>query len=169
MISLRRFSPDRDGPALHAVLGDEQCCTYMADPATGAVEETISLLMEWTTGTEDTSWAIVDHDDGDALGRVTMIPRGEAVWEAGVMTIPSAQGRGVAYAGLCKALDHVFEKCAARRVYGDIDPDNAASIRLFERLGFQKEGLLRAAWKTHIGVRDSVIMGLIATDRRPWR
>ena len=39
-------------------------------------------------------------------------------------------------------------------------------IALLERLGFRREGLLRAEWETHIGVRDSVILGLL---RDEWR
>lgn len=56
---------------------------------------------------------------------------------------------------------------ALHAIFGD--DENMASIRLFERLGFQREGLLRANWKTHIGVRHSVIMGLIDIDPRVWK
>lgn len=44
------------------------------------------------------------------------------------------------------------------RIAADIDPDNNASISLFLRAGFQREGLLRGNWKTHLGIRDSVMM-----------
>ena len=53
-----------------------------------------------------------------------------------------------------------------RRVFADTDPENAASNRLLETLGFRREGLLRAEWETHIGVRDSVIWGLL---REEWQ
>ena len=39
--------------------------------------------------------------------------------------------------------------------------DNTACIRTFERLGFTLEGRLRATWKTHIGIRDSLIFAMI--------
>jgi RimJ/RimL family protein N-acetyltransferase len=32
-------------------------------------------------------------------------------------------------------------------------------MSLFLRAGFQREGLLRGNWKTHLGIRDSIIMG----------
>ncbi|WDI32652.1 GNAT family N-acetyltransferase [Hyphococcus flavus] len=169
MSVLRLFNPDRDSPPLHAIFGDEESCRYMSDPATATVEETVSLLTKWNEGTEETTWAIVEREDGDALGRITMIPRGGHVWEVGIMLCPAAQGRGLAFTALCAALDSIFDKHEARRVYADIDPDNKPSIRLFERAGFQREGLLRAAWKTHIGVRDSIIMGFVSSDPRPWR
>lgn len=166
---LRLLDPDRDGPLLHAVFGDPACCRYMLDDATSSVEETVRLLIDWTKGTEDTSWAIVESDDGPALGRVTLIPRGPEVWEAGITLSPAAQGRGLAHGAMADALDHIFDDRGARRVFADIDPDNTPSIQLFERLGFQHEGRLRAAWKTHLGVRDSIMMGLIDADPRLWR
>ncbi|WP_425410389.1 GNAT family N-acetyltransferase [Hyphococcus sp.] len=166
---LRLLDPDRDGPDLHAIFGDEESCRYMTGPAFASVAETVSNLKTWNEGTEDTTWAIVEREDGAALGRITLIPRGPAVFETGIMVCPEARGRGLAHAGLAQALDIAFENHDARRIYADIDPDNTPSLRLFERLGFRQEGLLRAAWKTHIGVRDSVIMGLIDRDPRPWK
>ena len=46
------------------------------------------------------------------------------------------------------------------------DPENAASVALLGRLGFKLEGQLRGEWETHIGVRDSLIFGLLAEE---WR
>lgn len=166
---LRLLDIDRDGAALHAIFGDEDCCIYLADPATTSVEETIRLLKRWGNGTEETTWAIVEREDGGALGRATLIPRGRDVWEIGIMMAPAGQGRGLATKALAEIIDLGFDRLGARRIFADIDDENAASIRLFERLGFTREGFLRANWKTHIGVRHSVIMGLIDTDERPWK
>ena len=141
----------------------------MTQPATGSVEETRKLLQGWNDQCPDLEWAICDKSDGDCLGRITMIPSGDDVYEAGCTVIPFARGRGLAGIGVALALDYVFDDKSARRVFADIDPDNIPSIKTFERLGFQHEGVLRAAWKTHIGVRNSVIMSLIDSDPKPWR
>ncbi len=53
---------------------------------------------------------------------------------------------------------------SARRVMADTDPDNIGSIKLLEKLGFQREGYLREEWETHIGVRDSLIFGLLRNE-----
>ncbi len=141
----------------------------MSGPATASVAETCRLLTKWTTGTEDTSWAIVACEDGPALGRITLMARAASIFEVGVMVSPAVHGRGHATAALAQVLDIAFESRGARRLYADIDPDNRACIRAFEKLGFQREGLHRATWKTHMGVRDSIIMALIDDDPRPWR
>ena len=165
---LRLLDPERDGPALHAIFGDEDCCTYLADPATKSVAETVSLLKKWNEGTEKTTWAIVEEPEGDALGRATLIPRERDIWEIGIMLCPKAQGRGLAAKALGEIIDEGFDTRGARRIFADIDTDNTPSIRLFERLGFQREGVLRGTWVTHIGERDSVIFGLLRSDNRVW-
>ena len=64
------------------------------------------------------------------------------------------------------SLDFAFG-AGQRRVFADTDPDNRGSIALLERLGFRLEGRLRGEWHTHIGVRDSLIYGLLAEEWRP--
>lgn len=166
---LRPLDPARDGPALHAILGDEASCRYLARPAFAAVAETIDQLERWTLGCEDTSWAVVDPPEGPALGRVSLYAVGRDIFEAACMIVPAARGRDLAASGLSEAIDFVFAAKDARRIVADIDPDNLASIRVFEKLGFRREGVLRGNWETHLGVRDSVILGLLRDDPRPWR
>lgn len=168
-ILLRPLNPERDGLFLHEVFGDEASCRYVSHPAFQSVEETIDALVRWTEGAPDTSWSIVEAVDGPALGRISLIDRGRDIWEAACMTVPSARGRNLSTHGLAIAIDRVFAEKGARRIMADIDPDNAASIRVFERLGFQYEGRLRGAWLTHIGERDTLLYGLLRNDPRPWR
>ena len=64
---------------------------------------------------------------------------------------------------LCKLMlmQYAFETLGLHRLAADIDPDNTSSISLFLRAGFQREGLLRGNWRTHLGIRDSVIMAKV--------
>lgn len=168
-MTLRPLDPERDGSALHAIFGDEESCRFLPHRAKESVAQTVSMLRSWTDGYEDTSWAIVEGADGPAVGRVALYRPGAdpEIWEAAIMIAPAARGRGLAAPAMARALDRVFAEKGARRVFADIDPENAASIRLFERLGFSLEGRLRAHWRTHIGVRDSFIYALLAADPRP--
>lgn len=75
-------------------------------------------------------------------------------------------GRGIAKEAACAILDWGFRELALRRVAASVDPDNAASIRVLESLGFRHEGTLRE--HLHSGGRtfDSRIYGLLA---REWQ
>ena len=171
MTVVRPLNPDRDGAALHAVFGDAESCRFWPHPALESEAETLALIRRWTDGYEDTSWAVVDEPDGRCLGRVATYRPGADpdVWEAACMIVPAARGRGLAAHALQVALDYTFDVKGARRIFADIDPDNTASIRTFERLGFTFEGRLRGLWKTHIGVRDTLMYAMLRDDARPWR
>ena len=50
------------------------------------------------------------------------------------------------------------------RVEADVDPENAGSIRLLERLGFRREGLFRERWFTFGSWKDSAMFGLLLSE-----
>jgi len=56
-------------------------------------------------------------------------------------------------------LDFCFDELGLHRVQAFIDPDNAASRRRVEKLGFSCEGLLRD------NLRVNELYALLATDR----
>jgi RimJ/RimL family protein N-acetyltransferase len=90
--------------------------------------------------------------------------RGDAIAEVGYIVVKQRQGEGIAREALAALVDHLFTADGVRRIYADVDPDNTASNRLVERLGFTLEGRLREQWTTHIGARDSLIWGLLASE-----
>lgn len=64
-------------------------------------------------------------------------------------------GRGVIPTALALATDHCFRAVGLHRVEVNIRPENAASLRVVEKLGFRDEGLRTAflhidgAWRDH--------------------
>ncbi|MEL6371637.1 MAG: GNAT family N-acetyltransferase [Pseudomonadota bacterium] len=166
-VSIRQLDLTRDLAAMHAIHCDDETCTYLIDPPTNSPDETRALIERYDSDHWDFSWVICDEPDGEALGRVKMIPRGQDTFEVAIMLCPGNEGRGLAFAGTRLAMEHVFNHHGARRIFADIDPDNMPSLKLFEALGFTREGYLRQTWHTHIGVRDTVMMGLVASDPKP--
>jgi RimJ/RimL family protein N-acetyltransferase len=75
-------------------------------------------------------------------------------------------GQGYMHEALVALISHAFGGLRLHRLEADIDPRNAASARSLERLGFQREGLLRERWIVDGDVSDSAIYGLLAGE---WR
>lgn len=166
---VRHIDPAADGPALHAIYGDADSARYLTRPASPTIADTIAMMTEWQGDANDINWVIADTPDGPALGRVAVYARGRNnVWEAACMISPAARGRNLAARALGLAIDEAFDQRGARRVMADVDPDNTPSVRVFEKLGFTLEGRLRGEWEVHIGIRDSLIYGLLRDDQRPW-
>jgi len=51
-----------------------------------------------------------------------------------------------------------------RRVEADIDPRNARSAKILERLGFIREGYLRERWVVGGEISDTALYGLLARE-----
>lgn len=156
-VVLRALEP-ADAEALYAAHGDPQAHQYWGTPAHQSVEETRAYIEETLAMNGAHCWAITEHG-GEALGRVALFEVRDGVGELGIIMRREATGRGLASKALELVEGHAFGALGMHRLAADIDPDNTNSISLFLRAGFQREGLLRGNWKTHLGVRDSIVMG----------
>ncbi|HEY8739959.1 MAG TPA: GNAT family N-acetyltransferase [Candidatus Dormibacteraeota bacterium] len=79
----------------------------------------------------------------------------------GFSVAPWAQGKGVARRGVAAVLDLAFTPGRMHRVEADCDVDNERSQRLLERLGFQREGTMRAFARMPQGRRDFYLYSLL--------
>jgi RimJ/RimL family protein N-acetyltransferase len=147
-----------DAEALFAAHGDEQTHHYWSGPAHKDIAETRAYIEATLNMKGALVWAITE-DGGEALGRVALFVPREGVGEFGIIMRRDAVGRGLASKAIKLIEDHAFTTLGLHRLAADVDPDNNASLSLFLRAGFAREGLLRGNWKTHLGVRDSIILG----------
>jgi [ribosomal protein S5]-alanine N-acetyltransferase len=86
-------------------------------------------------------WHVARADTGEAIGFCGLLKRD---WldapDVGYAFLPSARGLGLAREAVEAALRLGSERFALRRVLAIVSQDNAASIRLLERVGFVREG-----------------------------
>jgi ribosomal-protein-alanine N-acetyltransferase len=86
--------------------------------------------------------------------------------EIGYLVTEAARGRGVAGRALRLVTDWALDDLGLQRVELLIDVENAASIRVAERSGYRREGVLRS-WHVKDGARaDMVVYSLLPTDPR---
>ena len=110
-------------------------------------------------------WAVTAGDDR-LVGTVTFVDwdREHRRAEVGFIVHPAHVGRGLATDAVRTALRFAFGRMDLWRVEADVDPENAGSLRLLERLGFRREGVLRDRWFTFGTWKDTVLLGLLAAD-----
>lgn len=149
-----------DAEALFAAHSDARTHTYWSGPA----HETVDQTADYIQGTIDIpgahAWAITEGG-GEALGRIALFAVREGVGEIGVILRREATGRGLASKALELVDEYGFGTLGLHRIAADVDPDNTSSLSLFLRAGYQRDGLLRGNWKTHLGIRDSVILAKV--------
>jgi RimJ/RimL family protein N-acetyltransferase len=79
----------------------------------------------------------------------------------------SSRGRGICTRALRLLARHALEDLELQRVDLVTDPDNVASQRVAEKVGFQREGVLRAHLRHPDGrIRDSVMFSLLPGELR---
>ena len=110
-----------------------------------------------------TCWAITKIHSDTAIGFVAASTKRKGVSEIGYLIAREALGCGYGREAVAMLIDKLFGE-GQRRVFADADPENRASIKLLESLGFKLEGRLRAEWEMHIGIRDSLIYGLLVEE-----
>ena len=102
------------------------------------------LRRDGANGGENLDLAIADGA-GDYLGEVLLLSREHQSAELAYLIAPAARGRGIATAAVDALSRYAFERLAMQRLQIRVDPDNAASRRVAEKAGYQREGLMRSA------------------------
>src|SRR5580700_11224718 len=97
--------------------------------------------------------------DGKFAGQLTV---GSIVWgsaraaQVGYWVGEEWAGRGITPTALAMAVDHCFFTVGLHRVEASIRPENHASRRVVEKLGFREEGVrvrqlhINGAWRDHV-------------------
>jgi ribosomal-protein-alanine N-acetyltransferase len=146
---------------------DVQRFTRVPVPWTEGFERTwIGLYEEGRRTQTRLGFAIVDADDGRFCGMAALVeldlPARQA--EAGYMLAPAARGRGLALRGLRRLTDWAFAELDLVRIELVIDTANAASLRIAERAGYTREGVLRSVHVKQDLRADVSIWSRLASD-----
>jgi len=162
---------DRDAPALFDIHADPEFARYWSSAPWTELAQAEQLIrqdqLDLERG-EHVRLGLQRREDEALLGTCTLfkIHAGNRRAEIGYGLAPRHWGQGYANEAVGELLDWGFGPLALHRVEADIDPENLASAKLLQRLGFRLEGRLRERWIVAGQVSDSAIYGLLA---REWR
>jgi len=81
----------------------------------------------------------------------------------------SAWGQGFATEAADALLQWAFDTLDLNRVQSEADTRNTASVRVLEKLGFVREGMLREDCIVNGEVSDSWVYGLLRREWKPLR
>jgi RimJ/RimL family protein N-acetyltransferase len=157
---LRSARPD-DLEAMHAVLSDPRATLWWSTPPHETLEQTAAWLEGMIANGPDHPDFVIELD-GRVVGKA-------GFWrlpDIGYILHPDVWGRGLAGEAVGAAIDHVFRTREIETLTADVDPENAASIRLLERLGFVRTGFAERTWNIGGVWKDSVFHALSRAD---WR
>ena len=162
-----------DAPALLEIRGNAQVMQWMGTNALGDLEAAHHTVSQFLSGrvamVPSTRWGLERKSDGQLLGTCGVFSWTKE-WKKCVLGYElavDAQRCGFMHEALKAILPWAFEHLELHRIEALIHPNNFASLKLADRMGFQIEGTLRevAFWNnTH---HDMVQLGLLRRDFSP--
>jgi RimJ/RimL family protein N-acetyltransferase len=100
----------------------------------------------------DVSWR--DHSPGVAKG---------AIYEVGIALFPDHRGHGVGTAAQRLLVQYLFDTTPAHRIQAYTEVENLAEQRALEKVGFEREGVVRATIYRGGRWRDSILYARLRT------
>jgi len=143
-----------DLAAIHAVLSDAQAMRYWSTPPHATLEQSRVWLASMVAASPSESDDFLIEYEGRVIGKV-------GCWrmpEIGFILHSDFWGKGLAREAIGAAIEHILATLPVEAIIADVDPRNAASLRLLTRLGFVETG--RAARTMQVGEEwcDSVYL-----------
>lgn len=146
----------RDLGAMHAVLSSPVAMRYWSTLPHTRLGETREWLKGMMASPDTESDDFVVEFEGRVVGKA-------GFWrlpEIGYIFHPDCWGRGLAYECLSALTARAFRRSDIDALTADVDPRNAASLRLLGKLGFMETGRKAATWLIGDEWCDSVYLEL---------
>jgi UDP-4-amino-4,6-dideoxy-N-acetyl-beta-L-altrosamine N-acetyltransferase len=144
----------RSDPEVHAEM-------FSASPPT--LEEHLRWFATLAERDDRVEFVIIENGSGRPVGTIGLssIDRRNRRAEYGIMVgDPGARGRGIGSEASQLLLAYAFRELGLHRVYLHVFQENEPAIRLYSRLGFATEGILRHHAVKDGRFRDIVVMGI---------
>lgn len=161
----------KDLPFVFAHFGDPEVHRHLVDtdPVTTEVEaqEIIDFYAD-PERLDRNRWVLVEKSSGESIGTAGLhaYDRHNRKIEIGYDLSPAWWGRGFMQEALDVVIEHCFGTLNVHRIEAFVHTDNSRSSRLLERLGFQREGTIRAQYWRNGVWHDHHLYSLLATDAR---
>ena len=140
---------------------------YTRDLAHQLIDE-----MDGLNGPRPGEWVqlAIDDIDGTFVGDLAVyIDTDIRTAMIGYSMHPAYQGRGYATEAAGALIDRLFDRLHVHRVAATLDPENVASARVLERLGFRYEGRALKAAYVRGEWADDDRYAILVDERLAWR
>ena len=158
---LRRVRPEADFAAMHALLCDPAAMAYWATPPHESEDQTSDWLAAMAATPPQEGDDFIIEYEGRAVGKAGFY----RFPDIGYILAPDLWGQGLVAEALAPIITRAFALHGLERIAADVDPRNAASIRLLEKLGFTETHRAEKTWLIAGAWYDSVYFAL---SREGW-
>lgn len=166
-----RHLAEADAPDLFTAFSDPDVVRYWDGRLLATLDEVRAYIAEihrFFRRRQLFQWGVATRDAGTVIGTCTLTqysPVHERA-EIGFAIRQSHWGQGLGTEAVTALVDFAFESLGLHRLEADVDPRNERSLRLLYRLGFRREGILRARYFVNGERQDALMLALLRSE---WR
>lgn len=148
---------------------DEKVQKYLDRDIHKSVEESAAMIdgmIKSYINKEAINWIIRKKDTSDVIGYIgywRMI-RHNVRAEIGYAMKPEFWGNGYMSEAFTKVIEFGFKKFCLHSIEANVNPSNASSIKLLEKLGFKREAFFKEDYFYNGKFLDTAIYSLLETD-----
>jgi ribosomal-protein-alanine N-acetyltransferase len=147
--------------ALHAIMRQPRTMAYWSTPPHESIAQTAEFLEGMMTIPPGEGEDFVIEHEGRMIGKAGLY----RFPDIGYLLDPACWGQGFATEALEAVIARAFAVHGLPRIEADVDPRNAASLRLLARLGFRETHRQARTWLVGEEWCDSVYLVL---DEAGW-
>ncbi|AWW39490.1 GNAT family N-acetyltransferase [Streptomyces cadmiisoli] len=162
-VVLRPFTED-DAEAVWEILHDPEVVRFTFEPSTEITREGLRAWYGSRAGQSDRlDLAVTDRHTGEPVGEVVLNEWNPEARSCNFRTLigPRGRGRGLGTEATRLIVGHGFEQLGLHRIELAAYGTNHRALRVYEKVGFVREGVRReAAWRDGEWV-DEVLMAVL--------
>jgi len=156
---------------LFDIFSDEESMKYWDDPPQKNIDETKELIAFLSKRIKEGTgicWGItLKEATQDVIGMVTYNAyKKDKNAYIGYILAREYWGQGLTTEALKAFIEYGFSHLEVHRIEAHVEPGNVASEAVLQKIGFQKEGLLRESTFNKGAYQDMIYYGLLKTDER---
>lgn len=168
-LTIREYT-DNDWPDVYAYVREDVFWRFQAGEA--PTEDKVKALIQWAVREQKIAprvnyfLAVTETNSGDLIGEAVMkcLPPGHGQGEIGFGIARAHWQKGYATEVARALIEAGFGTLKLNRISAQCAPENKASIRVMQKLGMAREGLLREHYQAGGKYWSSVIYAVLARE-----
>lgn len=168
-LQLKQITPD-DAPALLVLRSNQEVMKYIDRSLAASTDDVLQLIQAITDALQKNNgvtWGIFLKEGSPLMGTIGFwqIQKEHDRAEIGYLLHPSLQGKGLMQEAMKAVLQYGFQTMNLHSVEANVNPANAASIKILERNGFVREAYFRENYFYNGKFLDSMIYSLLTPEQ----
>ncbi len=161
-----RFAQDSFG-----LYNDEDVMKWAGPDTHKSIDDTLLFIKSVTEASFEGKmlfWAVQLKDTNKVIGDISLQPDAKHKFaSAGTFLSKEYWKQGIMSEAMQPILWFAFNKLELNRIEAQIYSEHIASIKLYTKLGFKKEGLLRQNFLIDGAFKDSIMFSLLKNEFKP--